>query len=362
MLGVGGVMTDNNRVDWTDYLRQVEFNDSIDSEGTVEIATCKFERSRILYVMDPDAYREAADVFESERIAGLMTLARKCLDNGGRHNFARFEELVEISRKSQMIPFIGAGLTKSSGMPDWRTFLLDCAEDTALSRAEVEELIDNDRYEEAAHKVYEAAGEDVFTTCVRDVFGREVRPVGAVCLLPRIVRTCVITTNFDRVIETLFEVQGRKLDRVIGPEADEFHEAVIRGGAYILKIHGDAITPRSRVLSRSQYDAAYGGAGIDLKLPLPKALAQVFQSRVLLFLGCSLHSDRTLTLFKILKEREGARVNHFALVEHPGDARKKAERERFLQSHSIKPIWYPTKEYQCIEGLLLLLAQGMETP
>lgn len=55
--------------------------------------------------------------------------------------------------------------------------------------------------------------------------------------------------------------------------------------------------PTHRVLTRSEYAAAYGDPAFDFSLPLPKALKGAYEKYFLVFLGCSLGADRTMDLW-----------------------------------------------------------------
>ncbi|MEI6150502.1 MAG: SIR2 family protein, partial [bacterium] len=109
----------------------------------------------------------------------------------------------------------------------------------------------------------------------------------------------------------------------------------------------------------SQYTEAYGSPDFDFTKPLPKALRQIFVSHSLLFLGCSLEQDRTLTLFqKVCNDKQFEIPDHFAILPAPPDTANKSAKEGRLLNLRIRPIWYPVGKHEFV-GLYLSLVADM---
>ena len=183
---------------------------------------------------------------------------------------------------------------------------------------------------------------------------------GAVRHLPSIARGPVLTTNFDRVVELAFRDAGK-------PFSDIFHGSRIREAShaiqfdepFLLKLHGDYKDSEHRILTLSQYATEYGNpdpSKADLDLPLPTVLGQALSSRPLLFLGCSLRSDRTLTVISRIARRYSGTV-HFALL--PG-SENNLGRIRQLYSWNIRPLFSLSGEYHRIERFLQCVAGSCE--
>ena len=94
---------------------------------------------------------------------------------------------------------------------------------------------------------------------------------------------------------------------------------MVRGDRCLLKLHGDAESDATHILTEQQYESAYGSSpAFNFQKPLPKALRQIYISQSLLFLGCGLDQDWTMDLFKAAKESDAYQVpNHYAVVEAP---------------------------------------------
>jgi hypothetical protein len=183
---------------------------------------------------------------------------------------------------------------------------------------------------------------------------------GAITLLPRLFDNSAITTNFDRVLERVYEAEAKPfVEKVTGRgQASAFFRAIPAGERYLLKLHGNLDNPAERVLNRAEYDAAYGNDGnIHFDFPLPKILKRLFTSYSFLFLGCSLSADRTIQTFMRVAQVEGQDnlPHHYAILECPADvARKHAIDQRLADAH-ITAIWYPEGEHGQVERILELL-------
>lgn len=115
---------------------------------------------------------------------------------------------------------------------------------------------------------------------VRDFVG------GPVSLLPMLFNRCVITTNFDRVLEKVYEQKGAPfMEKVTGRgNASAFYRAIPSGDRYLLKLHGNVDNAGERVLLKSEYEAAYGpDDDIHFESPLPILLRRLFMSYSFLF-------------------------------------------------------------------------------
>ena len=260
-----------------------------------------------------------------------------------------------------VVPFIGAGMSAPCGVRPWTLFLSDAAKLAGKTRA-IDERVAAGRYEEAAEILVLALTPSGFQDLIESYFGDRVLDgkdlTGAITLIPRLSSGPVITTNFDRVLERVFQHEGCPFETVVWhSKLNLAVRALERNGTVLLKLHGDWEDPDHRVLTLSEYKQNYGDAeaAINFDLPLPQ-LFKLLAVRPLLFLGCNLNEDRTL---KILK-RVAADVKtsrHYAVVQKPKGAAKFRARMQFLATHNIRPIWYPEGEHHRIERLLEYLSE-----
>src|SRR5262249_31518895 len=107
-----------------------------------------------------------------------------------------------------------------------------------------------------------------------------------------------------------------------------------------------------RILTLQEYRKAYSGGNRIL----PRVLKEIFSTRPVLFLGCSLSADRIVGILADIA-RESQLSSHYAIVEAPPDEGERRARAKFLSDHSIRPIWYPSGRHELILSLLELLIQ-----
>jgi hypothetical protein len=84
----------------------------------------------------------------------------------------------------------------------------------------------------------------------------------------------------------------------------------------------------------------------------------MFTSRPLLFLGCSLKTDRTVKVLRALHD-ELAALTHYAFMEAPRDPALFQERRRSLLDMGISPLWFEEGQFEQIGQLLERLVFGM---
>ena len=258
-----------------------------------------------------------------------------------------------------LVPFIGAGLSRDFGYPAWHTLLEGLAETAGLSEA-TRNLLAADKFEEAAELIYNALPNQ-FDDTLRIEFSastleRPLRPY-AIRHVPMIGRGVVLTTNFDCVLEAAYEEALRPFQRVFsGAHIREASRAVQLNERCLLKLHGDYQDSENRILTLAEYERQYGRGTpgtIDMNLPLPTVLGQALTSRPLLFLGCSLKTDRTLGVISSLAKRYEGTI-HFALL---SSEEAVPPRQQQLDRWNIRPLFFPAGQFNEIDGFLQCLAQ-----
>ena len=124
----------------------------------------------------------------------------------------------------------------------------------------------------------------------------------------------------------------------------------------IFKLHGDITKPGKCILSKNQYDDAYGADALNLSLPIPSLLSHYYQTTSLLFLGCSLNNDRTVHVFRTVRQKAGDVdfPQHFSFEQASDDPEAMAERNAMLESLGITAIWFEKDRFDLVERLLEL--------
>lgn len=272
-------------------------------------------------------------------------------------NRHRVSELSNLYNSNEIIPFIGAGMSVPSGMITWQKMLEDLSDRIERPRVKegIKHLIASHKYEDAANEIYNRLGKRLFNELLENRY-RVLNPEdikGAVKIVPDLFNGMIITTNFDNVLEYLLRT-----------EAEETSFAVIEGSNLkdimepdyitrsIIKIHGDFKNPANRILLKSEYELNYSNRKFKRKLK------KIFTDKSLLFLGCSLVSDRYMEIIKSIGRNDAAR-RHYALMKLPapiGDRQYYPmldREEKHLSKFNIFPIWI--EDYQDMEAIFFTL-------
>ena len=282
------------------------------------------------------------------------------------HNQEAINSLMEQLNRLPVIPFVGAGLSVDFGFPGWGQFLIDLATEAGIEK-KIQEHLKAGNYEAAAGDLQYMLGFLAFHKAISRTFGDShlngKQLTGAVSFLPRLVSGPIITTNFDHVLERIFENAGTPFENTFWNSPTP-KGLVFRHRRVLLKLHGDVDGDGTdRVLTRKDYERVYGSeissdANYSSSHPLPTLLQWLLVSRTLLFLGCSLGYDRTM---KVLEQvvQDNSYIEHYAIVARPAADEEFRERSSFLSDHNIQPIWYPHKKHDMVEKLLAYLVNNI---
>jgi hypothetical protein len=172
--------------------------------------------------------------------------------------------------------------------------------------------------------------------------------------LPFLFESIVITTNFDPILERIYESEEKAFQEILhGTAVGEFRRRNINGSRCLLKLHGKHDVAYGRVLLKHEYEGFYepGRNGRE-------ELSLIFRRGGLFFLGCSLNQDRTMVLLKEIADADRNMPRHFALLSSPGEENL-VEREHFLTERNIFPIWYDGDHRTDVEALLVALMDDL---
>lgn len=137
----------------------------------------------------------------------------------------------------------------------------------------------------------------------------------SVWLLPKLFpNSPAVTTNFDRVLETVYSKNGNPFDQVIHFKSNDVLDQLRQGNRHgLYKIHGDIgkemIEYSNIIFTKKQYENAYSLDG-----ELVGELSKWFSGKMMLFLGCSLKQDHYLELLQRIVHLNNGLVN-YAIIE-----------------------------------------------
>ena len=290
-----------------------------------------------------------------------------------QQNERAFQGIQEQLSKNNLIPLFGAGFT-GDVYPGWSSLLEKMAEPFPNCQTQLEDQLNAGQFEEAASTLCEEMGEYDFQEELYQTFGPHTVPdamnklTPARKAIPRIFKGPMMTTNVDLCLEELY---GHRLE-VLCPHTKyplpQAHRALQMAAPILFKLHGSVTDREHMVFTKEAYDTVYPCS--QQPTPLSETLSSIFRSSPVLFLGCSLDTDRVVQVLNACCEHR----TYFALVELPKETENKAnpwepllvnadgaenevyrQRRQFMSKHHIQCIWYPCGQYEALDWFLQAL-------
>ena len=294
-------------------------------------------------------------------------------------NRAFLGEILELARRQRLVPFVGAGFTQFH-YKGWGSLLRGMAGRYPDCQEKLEGLLEKGEYEDAASLLQEEMGargrgrRDVFLRAIDGEFGEQTVEDAFAEMsaerrgLPRAFRGPILTTNYDLLIERAYSEAGEVIE-VAYPHVvyhrPRIEELLRSTKPSLFKLHGDVRDPDNIVITREDYDEAYGAD--DGGSELTRFMGGVFEGRgAVLFLGCSLGSDRTMDVldqsapdhvyYALVGLPEGTENagDHFSPNLAAGGKLEPGYREmsQRLAGMNVRPIWYPHGQHDALDALL----------
>lgn len=347
-----------------EYRQNKTFNEFLDtSEPENRLTICLRDEdgtecpissiSKALFYSDKQRYKQLLTKFKRDQKHIILEPDKY------QRNIQRFDALQLLVSNKKVLPFIGAGMSVAAGFKTWSHYLLDLATEARMNVDEVKTRLIQGEHEFVVEDIVKKLSrrfERDFPVDFNQLFEELDGPIK---LVPNLSSGCIITTNFDKVIEQSYEKAGTPISNIVtGLESNgRFARAMAASDSFLLKLHGHFDILSSRILRKTEYDSAYGANGIDFDLPLPRLLCHIYTSSTLLFLGCSLTNDRTMQVFKAVCDEMGhdSIPKHYAILSEPEDSDLYDIKEQFLADRNIYPIWYSTGEHEKLNDILFAL-------
>lgn len=258
------------------------------------------------------------------------------LENASPDNLFRIREFSSLlkTKDAAIGCFVGAGISIPYGMPTWSKFL----DEAAIQMDAVElvaEAIKSGDFPQVA-QLLENQNKDKFEDIILNKFSHsniEPKLLGAGALLPFLPFQYLVTTNFDYVIEGIYQVAGRSLKPVIyGANPKIASLAKKEGLLPLLKIHGDYLD-EERILTTNQYKKSYGKES-----PLFNHLIELFSSISFIFIGFSFQDKEIKEALRQAKIKNPSNQHFVILQTKPQEELELWELE-FLEL-GVLAIWY----------------------
>jgi len=172
--------------------------------------------------------------------------------------------------------FVGAGVSKGTGLPDWSELMETIKKELSLSK-------ENNDYLKIAQFYYLACGESVYYQKIQEFIPDTVDPTVVHKLIFDIKPENVITTNWDNLLEKTIETNGYVYDTI----SSDTHLVQSQLKNHIIKMHGD-FRDNNIVFREDDY------INYSQNFPLiENYIKSILSTNVILFLGYS-YSDINL--------------------------------------------------------------------
>lgn len=346
------------------YEHFADFNDWLDSEEgqavRVEYGVDSLTQpSKALFSGDRSSYDEAFQAFRKvrrhEALGEAWFQEQLADDHWFQRNVDHFIQLVDLIYAGAVVPFVGAGISASAGFSSWKDHLRHQGKTAHIAAERIEGLLASGAYETVLEEIEDIRGREVFINEIRDEFSRNLTIPDVVWRISELFTDTVITTNYDRLLEQSFETgEAGRVQVINGLNALEQPDPK---KITVIKLHGDIREPKRCILSKNQYDEAYGNGSLNMHKPIPKLLAYHYKNSSLLFLGCSLRNDRTVQVFRKIRESMGEEEEtkqHFSIEQAPESLEEIAQRNAELAKLGITPVWFEKGRYELVESILSL--------
>jgi hypothetical protein len=182
-------------------------------------------------------------------------------------------ELAEQFGRGNGVLFVGAGLSRAAGLPDWAGLIGEL-------RSEMPDCPPDASYQDVASYYEIEFGRNRLVQRIREKLDTlNLRPTAVHRLLCEIQFSLIVTTNFDDLLEQTFRSEGRPFNTVTRSLDASFWSS---DRAQIVKIHGDVAIPESIVITAGDYERFSAERAALIRL-----LGATLQTRTVLFMGYS---------------------------------------------------------------------------
>lgn len=265
-------------------------------------------------------------------------------------------DFIRKNRKN-IVPFVGAGISKACGLYTWHELLEKLSEEYFIID-EIQRLKTEKDVFEFADKIVNISGNpEMIMRRIKELFAESrVEMTNVPYLLVSMFSPMIITTNYDTLLEEASaNLRVGEIKPLLPCLVGQMNDAIQLNERKLLKLHGSVEEISSFIFSSEQYKKYYGERGNRENRILPSYLQRIFESKKVLFVGCSLDKDYTL---EILEEciKKNHNISHFAIVPYSRDNKKQVLRQRELTRLGIEPIYYPEGDYKAVDKLINYLA------
>ncbi len=269
-------------------------------------------------------------------------------------------DLIDACATGECVLYAGAGLSAQSGLPTWNDFVRGLLT-WALAKRFIDEAaaasyrdeVDGGQPDPVADSIVSRlTSEDqqsALNSYLRKVFLGQSSPSALHSELKRIRFSAVLTTNFDSLLEGVYEVNN---NQVYTPgDIEALLAALTRRDFFILKLWGTLDKKDTVLVAPAQYENAITGNTL-----FPEFMQTLFLSRTLLFVGASLEGIEAY--LRNISLPKGVARPHYALVAVT-DRAWRAKADLLERRYGIKVLPFtPKNDYAELTDFVNKLAEA----
>lgn len=194
----------------------------------------------------------------------------------------RVQRLVKLARSGQLVVFMGAGVGRSAGLPNW-TGLLEQLAASAHLPDDLKESVLRLPAEDAAQVIGQALSSKGLQESIVELLSQQTQYGMGHSLLASMRLPEAVTTNYDRLYESACERPHNGELRVLPREGlSASNMGSSERPSWVLKLHGDVNKPETIILTRSQYISFDADSS-----PMASVVQAAMVTRHMMFVGYS---------------------------------------------------------------------------
>ena len=224
--------------------------------------------------------------------------------------------LAEELEKGKLVVFVGAGVSKNSGLPEWEELIKDYADYRGIKEFTSKQFLT------IPEEVFERYGSLKYYEIAEKRFLGKYVPNSIHRILKKMKLTYIITTNYD----TLIEDEIKNLQIVSKDEDLPYTNS----NRMLIKMHGD-FKNKNIVLKKSDYD------NYEKNFPLISThIKGLFTTNTVLFIGYSYNDTNIQQIMNWIKEILKEKTRKAFLVEFTNEDNKDEENGEQINKISLK--------------------------
>ncbi len=264
--------------------------------------------------------------------------------------------LLNAVKRGKCILFVGSGLSVVAGFPTWKTLIAKLIDEVAKSfpdqALDIKSYVKTGDLLTLAEFTRSKVGANEYASFLKRIFNQPLPPHRVHKLIARTAYRAIITTNYDRLLETAITFEkGQPPNTFTSDSVSSLATALSTPDLFLFKLHGDTTSPESIILTAQDYDR------LTLRsLHVRSFLQSIFLNYTLFFVGYSLSDpDFQLVLKELTAIFQGYTPQHYALIPN----QQEFTTEYLKKSMNIQAMIYePQNGHAQVEKILSILQKA----